>query len=40
MPLRFEFDWSFVPLVRLPCFVLMHGLNYMTGWLVMMSEHA
>ena len=40
MSLRFEFDWSFVPLVRLACFVLMHGLNYMTGWLVMMTEQA
>ena len=31
MSLRFEFDWSFVPLVRPACFVLKHGLNWLVG---------
>ena len=38
MSLHFEFDWSFVPLVRLVCFVLKHGLNY--DWLVIHDDRA
>ena len=37
MSLRFE---SFVPLVQPACYVLMHGLNCMTGWFVMMTKQS